>query len=168
MAEKKIWVAFKSATPVPASVLGETADRRMKIGAPVQLPATYAAQMIDNGFAVVSSAPVTTEKTSAKTTSKKATAKAAAGKAAAANVTDKKATADAVTDPAQASLNMGDTGEGTTDPLTVEAAQAAYDAITAQMETLSEDTPEWQALKDQLDDAATALAEAQDAAKAGV
>lgn len=55
--QKMSWVAFKHATPVPASVLGEAQDRRMIVGKPIQLPAAYAAQMVENGFATEAEAP---------------------------------------------------------------------------------------------------------------
>ncbi len=55
--QKMSWVAFKHATPVPASVLGEAQDRRMIVGQPIQLPAAYAAQMVEGGFATEAEAP---------------------------------------------------------------------------------------------------------------
>lgn len=50
-AEKKLWIKFKSNTPIPANVLGEDEDRRAQSGKPIQLPASYAKHVVSDGFA---------------------------------------------------------------------------------------------------------------------
>ena len=55
--EKKKWVAFRTASIIPGKVLGEDKDRKMAIGAPVQLPASYADHVIHDGFAYACDAP---------------------------------------------------------------------------------------------------------------
>ena len=47
----------------------------------------------------------------------------------------------------------------------VAAAQAVVDDLKTKMSGMNEDNPEWEGLKGQLDEAVTALAEAQEAAK---
>ncbi|NIZ11082.1 hypothetical protein [Pseudooceanicola sp. HF7] len=141
MATKKSWVSFTSATPVPAEILGEKEDRRMMIGTPVQLPADYAAHMIADRFAVAVDAPAPMKSVTK-----------AARKASAAGSATGKAQASLIPDPGGVVLSVAD-------------AQAAYGVIQSEMETLTEDQPRWQALQADLDDAATALAQAQDAAR---
>lgn len=55
--QKTAWVAFKAANLVPGAVFGETKDRRMQPGEPVELPAAYAAHVVSEGFAVPSEKP---------------------------------------------------------------------------------------------------------------
>lgn len=48
---KKKWVAFRTNATVPAAVTGDTEDRKMQVGAPVQLPADYADHVVHDRFA---------------------------------------------------------------------------------------------------------------------
>lgn len=61
---KKKWVAFKSNTTVPGSVLGEGSDQKMQVGKPIQLPEAYANHVVQDGFAAFCDPPkkVTTKK----------------------------------------------------------------------------------------------------------
>ncbi len=57
MAKAKKWVKFRGNDLVPASVLGTKDDVRMNAGDPVQLPADYAAHVIDLKIAESCAAP---------------------------------------------------------------------------------------------------------------
>lgn len=51
-AKTKIWVKFKSNTPIPGAVVGEKAETvRAQAGVPTFIDGTYGQQMIDNRFA---------------------------------------------------------------------------------------------------------------------
>ena len=81
---KKKWVAFRTNAIVPAAVIGANADRKMQVGQPVQLPATYADHVVHDGFAEFCDAPKgsgSSPKKSAQTTDTDAAAKLEAAQA---------------------------------------------------------------------------------------
>lgn len=77
---KKKWVAFKSNATVPADVVGEKTDQKMRVGEPVQLPEAYADHVVQDGFAAFCDAPKkpAQKKSGGQSAEEKAAAEAAA------------------------------------------------------------------------------------------
>ncbi len=53
---KKKWVAFKSNATIPMAILGEKEDRKVQVGEVIEVPATYADHVVQDGFAEFSDA----------------------------------------------------------------------------------------------------------------
>lgn len=107
---KKKWVAFKSNATVPGDVMGKDKDQKMQVGEPVQLPATYADHVVQDGFAALCDAPK-------KAAPKKSGGQSAEGKAAA-------EAAQARVDDLNAKLGEMSEGDGGWEELTKERDKA--------------------------------------------